>query len=343
VTDAGFVMPTRRVDMWFAGSSPQNRLTVLFRLILVIPQFIVVVFLAIVTFFVAVIGWFAALFTGRLPLWAHDWLSGFVRWTTRVGAYALLLTDQYPPFSLDDLSYPVRPIVPAPGELNRLSVLFRIFLAIPASVFASIVRYGLTFPLLIVMWVVVLIRGSMPPTLYTTYAAYLRYEARFDAWFNMLTSEYPWGMLGDRDVTPFGAAAPPAFGAPAPPLGAAPLAGSVPPPPASPPAGGPGGQPEGWAPPVPPPVPPPAPPMSAGGAMPPPSPWERSFSAPGETLPPWGTLVLQGAARGWMIFAIVWGAVVFVGTNALRGNGNNNHNGSVVQVVQRPEAAGPAR
>ena len=53
------------------------------------------------------------------------------------------------------------------------------------------------------------------------------------------------------------------------------------------------------------------------GAMPPPSSWERS--APSRRpLPPWGTLVLQGAARGWMIFAIVWGSILFVGQNISR-------------------------
>lgn len=76
--------------------------------------------------------------------------------------------------------------------------------------------------------------------------------------------------------------------------------------------------------------------------MPPPSPWERSFASPGEALPPWGTLVLQGAARGWMIFAIVWGAVVFVGESAVQNSGQR-HNGSVVQVVQRPEVSSAPR
>ena len=37
------------------------------------------------------------------------------------------------------------------------------------------------------------------------------------------------------------------------------------------------------------------------------------------TLPPWGILILQGAARSWMIFAIVWGSIVFVGENELPG------------------------
>ena len=63
--------------MWYAGTAPQRRLTVAFRIILAIPQFIVLYFLAVATFFVAVIAWFAALFMGRLPEWAHSFLGGW--------------------------------------------------------------------------------------------------------------------------------------------------------------------------------------------------------------------------------------------------------------------------
>ena len=73
---------------------------------------------------------------GRLPDFAHTDPSGLIRWEIRVDVYVLLLTDQYPPFSLEDEEYPVRPILPAPGPLNRLSALFRIILGIPAAVFA---------------------------------------------------------------------------------------------------------------------------------------------------------------------------------------------------------------
>jgi hypothetical protein len=62
--------------------------------------------------------------------------------------------------------------------------------------------------------------------------------------------------------------------------------------------------------------------------MPPPSQRERTSipSAP-DPLPPWGILVLQGAARAWMIFAIVWGSILFVGQNVAQGIGNGSGNG----------------
>ena len=169
-------LPDRRVDVGFTGLAQQNRLTVLVRLILLIPQIIVLALLAIALFFVAIIGWFAALITGRLPEWAYTFMSGLIRWGVRVQAYYFLLTDRYPPFSFDDADYTVRIVFPPPGELNRLAVLFRFFLAIPAAVFQQIVYYGLTLPLLLVVWVIVLVSGQMPQPLYTAYSALLRYQ-----------------------------------------------------------------------------------------------------------------------------------------------------------------------
>jgi hypothetical protein len=69
---------------------------------LAIPHYIVLIFLDIGALVAAIIAWFAILFTGRYPRSLFDYIEGVIRWHNRVGAYAfLLITDRYPPFSLD--------------------------------------------------------------------------------------------------------------------------------------------------------------------------------------------------------------------------------------------------
>ncbi len=70
--------------------------------VLAIPHYVVLVFLFIATIFVVVFAWFAILFTGRYPRGAFDFVVGVTRWWNRVYAYAfLLVTDRYPPFSVE--------------------------------------------------------------------------------------------------------------------------------------------------------------------------------------------------------------------------------------------------
>jgi hypothetical protein len=92
--------PRVRVDI-VPQLAQRNRLTVFFRLILAIPQFIVIAVLGIAVWAVYVIAFFAVLFTGRWPQGLRNFAVGFMRWVLRVEAYLLLLTDDYPPFALD--------------------------------------------------------------------------------------------------------------------------------------------------------------------------------------------------------------------------------------------------
>lgn len=80
----------------------RHRLTVAFRLILIIPHLIAVWVLGIAWLFVTVFAWFAILFTGRYPPGLYGFSVGVLRWNTRVEAYMLLLQDAYPPFSLNE-------------------------------------------------------------------------------------------------------------------------------------------------------------------------------------------------------------------------------------------------
>lgn len=213
----------------YAGPAPQSRLTVLLRIFMVIPQLIVLWLLGIAAMVIVIIGWFGALFTGRLPVFAADFLTGYLRWLIRVYAYMLLLTDVYPPFTLDDADYPVRVAV-MPGRLNRLAVLFRFFLLIPCWIVQGIVAYGAYTIVQFVSWLIVLISGRMPEALYQALAAALRYQIRTLAFALMLTSAYPAGLFGDPDVPgswspagpPPGYGVQPGYGDPQPAYGAQP-------------------------------------------------------------------------------------------------------------------------
>jgi Domain of unknown function (DUF4389) len=70
--------------------------------LLAIPHYVVLFFLSIGAFFAVIFAWFAILFTGRYPRSIFDFVVGVARWHNRVTAYALILvTDRYPPFSLE--------------------------------------------------------------------------------------------------------------------------------------------------------------------------------------------------------------------------------------------------
>jgi Domain of unknown function (DUF4389) len=113
-----------------------------------------------------------------------------------VYAYNYLLTDAYPPFTLDDADYPVRLAV-TPGRLNRLAVLFRFFLLIPCWIVQAVVTYGALTIFLFVTWLIVLVKGQMPDAIYQGLAAVLRYQVRTLGFATMLTSAYPGGLFGD--------------------------------------------------------------------------------------------------------------------------------------------------
>jgi len=180
-----------------AGPTAQRRATVAIRFILAVPHFIALYFLGIAAFAVAVIGWPGALATGRLPRFAATYLSGYLRWYSRAGAYLLLLTDEYPPFAFGDAAYPLRLAVDS-GKLNRLTVLFRVILAIPAAIASILLTSGFTMIVIFIAWLTALIAGRLPASLHQAFAAVLRYTIRYYGYLYLLTDAYPAGLFGDE-------------------------------------------------------------------------------------------------------------------------------------------------
>ncbi len=80
-----------------------NRGRPLVKWFLAIPHYIVLAFLSVAAVVSVIIAWFAILFTGKYPVGLFNFVTGVLRWSLRVSAYAaLLITDEYPPFSLEE-------------------------------------------------------------------------------------------------------------------------------------------------------------------------------------------------------------------------------------------------
>jgi hypothetical protein len=87
---------------WFEVERPEelSRVSVLLRLIFVIPQLVALFFLSIALWVAMVVAFFVVLFTGRWPAGVRDFVIGASRWYLRVNAWFLLIADPYPPFAL---------------------------------------------------------------------------------------------------------------------------------------------------------------------------------------------------------------------------------------------------
>lgn len=195
-TTGGEVLPELEIDF----PVTQRRLTVLVRIVLLIPQFIILYVLLFVATLVSIAGWFAALVLGRLPRWVAEFLTGVLAYNIRVMAYAYLLVDRYPPVAFSPPDYPVQVFV-EPGRLNRLAVLFRLLLLIPAAIISTVLMYGWAVCAFF-CWLAVLILGRMPRPLAEATAAVLRYSMRYQAYYWMLTSAYPKHVFGDEASAP---------------------------------------------------------------------------------------------------------------------------------------------
>jgi hypothetical protein len=79
----------------------RNRLTVFFRLLLVLPHLIVLTVFGIGLLLAYVAAFFAVLFTGRWPAGIRAFVVGVLDYSLRVRAYLFLLTDEFPSFGLD--------------------------------------------------------------------------------------------------------------------------------------------------------------------------------------------------------------------------------------------------
>jgi len=211
----GFVgRPGYPVEVVIDPPARQRRLTVLFRYPLALPAFVLSVWLVLfpvpfgyvatavpgmVALVVAVFAWAACLVLGRMPRGLNDLLVYGIGYGAQVAGYFWLLTDRYPNADPELAArslelHPVRAVVRDGLERSRLTVLFRLLLALPHLFWLTL--WGIAaLGALIAAWAVALVRGQVPGSLHRFLAAYIRYRAHVTAFITVVGGPFP-GFVG---------------------------------------------------------------------------------------------------------------------------------------------------
>ena len=130
-------------------------------------------------------------FRRKYPRWWFDWNRELLRFGNRVGAYVLLMDDEYP--STDEVQH-VHLEVPYPDaerDLNRWLPLVKWFLVIPHCIALVFLWIGAIFAVL-AAWVAILFTGRYPESLFRYIEGVLRWQNRVVAYAGLLvTDRYP--------------------------------------------------------------------------------------------------------------------------------------------------------
>ena len=130
-------------------------------------------------------------FRQRYPRWWFDFSRELARFGGRVGAYLLLLTDQYPS-TVEEQSVHLEIEYPdVERDLNRWLPLVKWLLAIPHYV-VLLFLFVVVFIAAILAWFAILVTGSYPRVIFDFIVGVGRWGLRVEAYaFLLVTDRYP--------------------------------------------------------------------------------------------------------------------------------------------------------
>ena len=149
----------------------------------------------------AFLAWFSSLARGRTPRGLRDLIAYCLAYMAQALGYLLLVTDRYPtsdpgrvlPFA-ELPPHPVRLRLTDRVERSRLTVFFRLLLAVPHLIWLLLWSV-LALLAVVVAWVVALATGRVPSALHRFLAAWVRYTMHVGAFLFLIGGPFP-GFVG---------------------------------------------------------------------------------------------------------------------------------------------------
>ena len=166
------------------------------RWIALIPHFIVLWLLGIVVGLSVLVSWIPVLFTGRQAQMLVGLYATYLRYATRVIAWAMFLSSPYPPIVPGDSEYPVNVTIDGSGSINRLwgipflGLYVRMILIIPHALLLFVLYFPVAFFALL-SFAFILFTGRMPTMAYALIGGFLRITARATAYIFLVPVRYP--------------------------------------------------------------------------------------------------------------------------------------------------------
>ena len=175
----------------------RDRVTVLFRGILVFPMFIYLGSLmqawhwgiSSVVFTVPVI--LTLVFRGKYPSYILTFNHAMLELSTRITAYVLFLTDDYPSIERNENVAVLFPDVEGGKKLSRWQPIFKVIFAIPLIIL-GIIYTVLSIILSFLAWIHILVTGKYPDPVIKWVIGCIKYWNRLIGYAGVLvTDEYP--------------------------------------------------------------------------------------------------------------------------------------------------------
>ncbi len=190
----GIYFPVRLIigyefaDPLSEGQLVNNRLLVLVKWLFAIPLYLFGALYGIAAFIATFLAFWAVLFSGRFPRGLFDFVAGFVQYEYRILAYfPLLLTNHWSP----DEDHPLKVQIDYPEDLSRPVLLLLKLPSFLIGLVSNIVGFSflVMFLLSINAWLLILLTGRYPVSLFPLTCRILEWSCRVTVWQNLMRDD----------------------------------------------------------------------------------------------------------------------------------------------------------